>query len=80
MAALFPGISVNALQSAFLKAGERIACLECIVMLQNRVQEIVQEWSQVKVRHNDPDDTACLALTAILWPEDHMTAYDLRSI
>ncbi|KAI0779893.1 hypothetical protein C8Q74DRAFT_723883 [Fomes fomentarius] len=40
-------VSTYALQSAFEKAGRGIVCGECISVLRQRIQEVMQEWSAV---------------------------------
>ena len=44
------GMSTNALQATFEKAGAQITCLECQAMLRARIREVCQQWFAVKVR------------------------------
>ena len=63
MRGLPEGMSTYQLRSAFEKAAANIACDECLTMLQGRIEEVVQEWSSVKV--NRFYWFVCLALSDI---------------
>ncbi|KAH9894825.1 hypothetical protein C8Q73DRAFT_824947 [Cubamyces lactineus] len=43
-------ISISALESTFTKAAESVSCPECRAMLRQRIREVANEWSAVKVR------------------------------
>ncbi|KAI0656545.1 hypothetical protein C8Q70DRAFT_1108135, partial [Cubamyces menziesii] len=44
-----PNISVSALESTFTNAAEAVSCPECRAMLRQRIQEVISQWSMVKV-------------------------------
>ncbi|KAI0633795.1 hypothetical protein C8Q77DRAFT_1209730, partial [Trametes polyzona] len=44
--------SIGALQSAFTSAGSAISCPDCQAMLRNRIAEVTNEWSAVKVEND----------------------------
>ncbi|KAI0768793.1 hypothetical protein BD413DRAFT_94443 [Trametes elegans] len=43
-----PNTSTHALCAAFTQAGSTIDCLDCQVMVQTRIQELISEWSALK--------------------------------
>ncbi|KAI0324762.1 hypothetical protein GY45DRAFT_333114 [Cubamyces sp. BRFM 1775] len=45
-----PSISTYALESTFTQAASSIPCADCQLMLRNRIQEVVLQWTSVKVR------------------------------
>lgn len=42
-------MSTNALEFNFGKAGDGITCEDCQAALRARIQEVCQQWSEVKV-------------------------------